>query len=300
MDLQKTGDYIASKRRSLGLTQAQLAEQLGMSDKSVSKWERGVCLPDTRVYVQLCEILGISVNEFIAGEDIAAEALPAKADENLVQVSADGSATRRKLLRILAAVGALALIFAVALALVIGARNEPLSSHVEPLPLQSTEVQAARLATGADGVYLFKIFSDGTITKMTVTLDTYLAGVPTGDHRELPFDLLPFGTTGLPGMLALTPTTKDATLHLAFDDGGNVVYATDLALPEGAALGDPEALARGTMAVGDPFDITPGETYPLFAVNFDDDDEGFMTLYPEDSDGLRTTDVYYLISVQFL
>lgn len=44
-----------------------------MSDKSVSKWERGVCLPDVSVYSELCQILGISINEFLAGEDIVRE-----------------------------------------------------------------------------------------------------------------------------------------------------------------------------------------------------------------------------------
>ena len=49
MDLVKIGKYLAAKRKALGLTQRELAEQLGMSDKSVSKWERGVCLPDVSV-----------------------------------------------------------------------------------------------------------------------------------------------------------------------------------------------------------------------------------------------------------
>ena len=70
MDLVKIGKYIASKRKSLGMTQKQLAEKIGMNDKSVSKWERGICLPDVSVYLELCEILGISLNEFLAGEDI--------------------------------------------------------------------------------------------------------------------------------------------------------------------------------------------------------------------------------------
>lgn len=70
MDLVKIGSYIAEKRKSLGMTQKQLAEKLGKSDKSVSKWERGICLPDVSVYLELCEILGISLNEFLAGEDI--------------------------------------------------------------------------------------------------------------------------------------------------------------------------------------------------------------------------------------
>ena len=81
MDLIKIGKYIAEKRKALGLTQKQLAEQLGMSDKSVSKWERGICLPDVSVYMELCGILGISMNEFLAGEDIS--------EENIVKISED-------------------------------------------------------------------------------------------------------------------------------------------------------------------------------------------------------------------
>ena len=71
MDLIKIGKYIAEKRKGLGLTQKQVAEKLGMSDKSVSKWERGICLPDVSIYMELCDILGISINEFLAGEDIS-------------------------------------------------------------------------------------------------------------------------------------------------------------------------------------------------------------------------------------
>ena len=57
MDLIKIGKYIAEKRKGLGLTQKQVAEKLGMSDKSVSKWERGICLPDVSIYMELCDIL---------------------------------------------------------------------------------------------------------------------------------------------------------------------------------------------------------------------------------------------------
>ena len=71
MDLIKIGKYIASKRKSLGMTQKQLAEKLGMSDKSVSKWERGVCLPDVSVYKELCfvydndEMSVLTLDDFI-------------------------------------------------------------------------------------------------------------------------------------------------------------------------------------------------------------------------------------------
>ena len=89
MDLIKIGKYIAGKRKSLGMTQKQLAEKLGMSDKSVSKWERGVCLPDVSVYKELCSILGISLNEFLAGEDIAQENMIQKSETNIIEVIRD-------------------------------------------------------------------------------------------------------------------------------------------------------------------------------------------------------------------
>lgn len=50
MDQSKIGAYIAVKRKAQDLTQAQLAQKLGVSDKSVSKWERGVCLPDVSLF----------------------------------------------------------------------------------------------------------------------------------------------------------------------------------------------------------------------------------------------------------
>ena len=86
MDLIKIGKYIAFKRKEQGLTQKQLAEKLNMSDKSVSKWERGICLPDVSVYLELCKILDISINEFLAGEDIPKETIEQKAEENIIQL----------------------------------------------------------------------------------------------------------------------------------------------------------------------------------------------------------------------
>ena len=89
MDTVKIGKYIAQKRKDLGLTQREIAEQLGMSDKSVSKWERGVCLPEVSVYMELCRILGISLNEFIAGEDIEQVELQEKSEQNILDVTKD-------------------------------------------------------------------------------------------------------------------------------------------------------------------------------------------------------------------
>lgn len=64
-----TGAFIARKRKELNLTQAQLAERLGISSKSVSKWERGKCMPDYAVANELCDALGITVSELFDGEE---------------------------------------------------------------------------------------------------------------------------------------------------------------------------------------------------------------------------------------
>ena len=73
MDQEKIGKFISECRREKQITQEQLAEQLGITSKSVSKWETGNCLPDASKYKPLCEILGITVNELFSGERLNPE-----------------------------------------------------------------------------------------------------------------------------------------------------------------------------------------------------------------------------------
>ena len=73
MDQIKIGKFIADCRKQNRLTQMQLAEKLGITDKAISKWERGLAMPDTSIMLELCGILGISVNELLSGEKINME-----------------------------------------------------------------------------------------------------------------------------------------------------------------------------------------------------------------------------------
>ena len=70
MDQIKIGKFIAERRKGVGLTQMQLAEKLGITDRAVSKWERGKALPDSSVMLELCGLLGITVNDLLSGEVI--------------------------------------------------------------------------------------------------------------------------------------------------------------------------------------------------------------------------------------
>ena len=73
MNQIKIGRFIAECRKKANLTQMQLAEKLGITDKAVSKWERGVAMPDTSIMLELCDILNINVNELLSGEKIDME-----------------------------------------------------------------------------------------------------------------------------------------------------------------------------------------------------------------------------------
>ena len=84
MDQVKIGKLIAECRKAKKLTQVELAEKLGVTDKSVSKWENGNCLPDVSLYKKICEILDITLNEFFAGEKLSDEKFKEVADNNLL------------------------------------------------------------------------------------------------------------------------------------------------------------------------------------------------------------------------
>ncbi len=73
MDQIKIGKFIAECRKIQNLTQMQLSEKLGITDRAVSKWENGKAMPDSSVMIELCEILGITVNELLCGEKINME-----------------------------------------------------------------------------------------------------------------------------------------------------------------------------------------------------------------------------------
>lgn len=86
MDQVKIGKFISACRREKGLTQAQLGEKLGITDRAVSKWETGRSMPDSSIMLELCAILDITVNELLTGERIQMEDYSKKAEENLVEM----------------------------------------------------------------------------------------------------------------------------------------------------------------------------------------------------------------------
>lgn len=86
MNQIKIGKFIALCRKEQGMTQANLAEKLGITDRAVSKWENGKSMPDSGIMLELCELLEINVNELLSGEKIDMNNYEEKTEENLRQV----------------------------------------------------------------------------------------------------------------------------------------------------------------------------------------------------------------------
>ena len=87
MDLKKIGSFIADCRKKKNITQEQLAEKLHITDRAVSKWERGLSLPDVDKMLDLCNILDINVNELLNGEKINMKDYEKKTDELLLELA---------------------------------------------------------------------------------------------------------------------------------------------------------------------------------------------------------------------
>lgn len=86
MDQEKIGKFIADCRKENNLTQEQVAEKLGVSNKTVSRWENGNGFPDVSLLQPLCELLNISVNELLLGEKIPKDDYRKKVEENTIRI----------------------------------------------------------------------------------------------------------------------------------------------------------------------------------------------------------------------
>ena len=86
MNQTAIGSYIARKRREQNLTQEQMANQLGVSNKTISKWENGKCMPDYSIIQALCEALHVSLPELMDGEDTAEDSLRVYDDAQILDL----------------------------------------------------------------------------------------------------------------------------------------------------------------------------------------------------------------------
>ena len=119
MDQIKIGKFIAEERKAKKYTQRELADKLSISDKTISKWERGNGFPEVSLLLPLCNELEITVNELLSGERLQAMDYKKKAEENMVNLVKEAQESKKKII-MSAMVGVLVIVAAVPLFIVAG------------------------------------------------------------------------------------------------------------------------------------------------------------------------------------
>lgn len=111
MDQIKIGKFIAWKRKEQNLTQEKLAEKLGITDRAVSKWETGKSLPDASIMLELCGILGITVNDLLCGEEVSMENYNEQMEKSLIDMVKQKERSDKRLLTMEIVIGMTSTIF---------------------------------------------------------------------------------------------------------------------------------------------------------------------------------------------
>ena len=296
MDLIKIGKYIAGKRKSLGMTQRQLAEKLGMSDKSVSKWERGVCLPDVSVYKELCSILGISLNEFLAGEDIAQENMIQKSETNIIEVIRD-NINKQKCLKVMRCILLVISICAVAVIGFIIYRLKKPQNYISPIAKDSIEMQTAELLAGPDGAFIYKFVTTDEYKKLRLHIYQYESGkLIDQDKVEIGFEDI-----GSPksGEIVMVPDFGNYVIKLIISGDGSKL-STEIPILENVE--DREYYGRSATEIQNVVDIRYNKQQPLIAFLYDDDTMSVPALddlINSQTDLLSKNDYVYYVAFEF-
>ena len=184
MDQIKIGKFIAQQRKEQSMTQRQLADILGISDKTVSKWETGNGLPEVSLMMPLCDSLKINVNELLSGERLTDFNYKMKAEENIMDLVNERAESKKKII-LSAIVCALTLLSGITMILLSGCLEIDVWLHILLI------VIAAIVIVGGVGVAVTLDLGAGTFecgkcgTRFVPAPGAYIAGPHTLTKRKL-------------------------------------------------------------------------------------------------------------------
>ena len=291
MDLIKIGTYIAGKRKALGMTQKQLAEQLGMSDKSVSKWERGICLPDVALYAELCQILGISINEFFAKEDLVQ-----KSEENIIGVAKESKQKQKRLRSMLCFVLAVSVLVLSAGGIILYRFNGP-QNVIAPVDQESVEMKTVELLSGVDGAFMYQYVTTDSYASLKIFVSEYHSGKLIQKEPVL----LGYEEIGSPkhGTVLIVPDFDHFTVKIIMADDASK-FSTEIPILEGVE--DREYYGRSASKITRKTDIIYNEEQPLVALVYGKNQVRSIDLHDVTngtSEALAENDYVYYFSFEF-
>ncbi len=296
MDLIKIGRYIADKRKALGLTQKQVADKLGMSDKSVSKWERGICLPDVSIYITLCDILGISINEFLAGEDIREENYIQKSEDNLIRIARESKYKLKNLKRAIMGLAFIILIISFSLGIILVQKYSYPRNYITAVDKDGPEMKTAELLSGVDGAFLFNYHTKEKFQSLTIFMSEYHFGKLSAKNKiaELSYDEVESPTEG---KIVLVPDFEKFEVKLIVADT-SAKYSTTIPVLE--KVEGREYYGRSATQIEEKVSIQKNSEQGLAAFIYGKDGLSTMPVQNiEQGEIDRQNDYIYFISFQF-
>lgn len=296
MDLIKIGRYIADKRKALGLTQKQVADKLGMSDKSVSKWERGICLPDVSIYITLCDILGISINEFLAGEDIREENYIQKSEDNLIRIARESKYKLKNLKRAIMGLAFIILITSFSLGIILVQKYSYPRNYITAVDKDGPEMKTAELLSGVDGAFLFNYHTKEKFQSLTIFMSEYHFGKLSAKNKiaELSYDDVESPTEG---KIVLVPDFEKFEVKLIVADTSSK-YSTTIPILE--KVEGREYYGRSATQIEEKVSIQKNSEQGLAAFIYGKDGLSTMPVQNiEQGEIDRQNDYIYFISFQF-
>ena len=296
MDLIKIGKYIAGKRKDLGMTQKQLAEKLGMSDKSVSKWERGICLPDVSVYSDLCLILGININEFLAGEDIAYENIEKKSEENIIGVTTDSKHKQKRLKVIISILLIISILAVSIIGITVYRENKP-QNLITPVPSDSIEMKTAEMLSDSFGINMYKFTTTDEYNALKLYISEYHSGELI-DRQDLEIGYEEIGSPKN-GFITIVPDHKSFAVKLILASDGSKLSTE---IPILTDVPEREYYGRSFSRIEGETKILYDTEQPLVGLIYDNDELRVIDVYDilcGETDSLKEDDYVYLFSYEF-
>lgn len=292
----RINEIIKERRLAKGFTQEQIANYLGVTAPAVNKWEKGVCLPDVSVYKELCSILGISLNEFLAGEDIAQENIIQKSETNIIEVIRD-NINKQKCLKVMKCI--LVFIF-ICVVSVIGFTIYHLKkpqNYISPVAKDSIEMQTAELLAGSDGLFVYKFITTDKYKKLKLHIYRYESGkLSDQDKVEMGFEDI-----GSPksGEIVMVPDFDNYVYKLIISGDGNKL-STEIPILENVE--DREYYGRTATEIKNVVDIKYNGQQPLIAFVYDNNEMSVPTLddfINSQIDFLSKNDYVYYVAFEF-
>lgn len=245
-------------------------------------------------FQEYCSILGISINEFLAGEDIAQENIVKKSEDNLIQVTTDSKHRQNKLKAIIAVLSVIVLAAVMIVSVFLLRANQP-KNYIVPVDPNSAEMKTAELLSGMDGAFLYHYRTSDSFQRLTVSVSEYQSGkrIDRGNN------VVSYESIGSPaeGMIVIVPNFEDFTVKLVIADQ-SAKLSTEIPILD--AVEGREYFGRSASQIEAETDIRFDEEQYILALIYDNDIMHVLNIQEFENGNIPLDNDYmYIFSVSF-